>query len=128
MFWYDLLLALAVGFLLANLFAFALRRTGPWESYFIFFVVIVLAAWAGGRWIRPAGPRIFNVYWVPFLATGLVVAVLLVAASTPRPRTQQTREAKEARVIAALGTFFWVMVLFLSAAIVAGYLVPPHVL
>ena len=56
MFWIDLFIALIVAVILTLVFVFVVRRRGPWESTFLFFVVVFLGAWAGGLWLKPVGP------------------------------------------------------------------------
>jgi len=48
MFWVDVLFALSMALIFTMIFAAGLRRTGPWSSVAVFFLVIFLAAWAGG--------------------------------------------------------------------------------
>lgn len=125
----DFLFALLVATLLTALFAGAFRRTGPWGTVLWFFVVVLLAAWAGGVWARPAGPAMVGVYWLPFVTVGLLVALLLAAAAAPRPpRTPQEAaeripESDEAAAAAvALSWFFWILVLALGVPILIHYL------
>ena len=127
MFFADLLFALAVALFLALVFFLGVRRYGAsWNSFLLFFVIVFLAAWAGGKWLTPFGPSIWGVEWMPFLLVGLVVALLL-AAFTPVRRTRFKREAmiqkKEERVFTiAFGVFFWILIVVLIMAVIAGYL------
>jgi sugar phosphate permease len=58
MFVWDLIFALAVGLVFAAIFSLVFGRTGPWASFFVFFIIIALAAWAGGVWFKPVGPPV----------------------------------------------------------------------
>lgn len=86
MFFIDLLFALVIALLLTAVFAAGFRRRGPWGIWWIFLLVIFLAAWAGGVWMTPFGPTLFDVYWLPFVFVGLVAALLLAAAAPPTTR------------------------------------------
>ena len=61
MFLVDLLFALVVALVLTAIFAAVFRTTGPWNVWWIFALVVFLAAWAGGLWL-PFGPPLFGVY------------------------------------------------------------------
>jgi hypothetical protein len=94
-----------------------------------FFLIVLFASWAGGVWVRPAGPVLWGVYWVPFVIVGLLAALIL-AATTPRrplpkpPTSVEEAEAKaEAEVLAVtLGASFWIMLVFLIIAIFVHYI------
>jgi hypothetical protein len=123
MFVWDLLFALAVGLVLAAIFSLIFRRTGPWASFFVFFAIIALAAWAGGVWFQPVGPPVFGVFWMPFLIFGFIFAILLAAAAPRRIYRSRSQAAADQAVIAAFDVFFIVLIGALVAAIVVGYLV-----
>jgi len=58
MFWVDVLFALSMALIFTMIFAAGLRRTGPWSSVAVFFLVIFLAAWAGGALDQPGRTRL----------------------------------------------------------------------
>lgn len=129
MFFTDILLAFAFALLFAGLFSLVFKRTGPWASFVVLFIVIFLAAWAGGVWIRPVGPALFGIYWLPFLIVGLILALLMAAAAgssrPPRTRMEAIRQAEEkAEAERAFDAFFWVFIIIMVAIIVLGYLYP----
>ncbi len=88
MFVLELLIAVAVALLLAAVLVFPLRRRGPGplEGLLFFFLIIFLAAWAGGLWLTPIGPVAYGVPWVGFVVVGVILALILAAAATPRRR------------------------------------------
>ncbi|MBX6316135.1 MAG: hypothetical protein IRY99_24975, partial [Isosphaeraceae bacterium] len=79
LFW-DFLIAFFVALALVALFAAAFRRPGPWVAeegpawvgLLVLFTILFLASWAGGTWIGHVGPTLYGVYWLPFLAVGLI--------------------------------------------------------
>lgn len=130
MFIAHFLFALIFTLVLIALFASAFDNRGPWDSVLAFFIVLLLATWAGGAWIYPFGPVLWGGVWMPFLVMAVIVAVLLAAAVPPDrsrygPPEQIDPEREEAAALAVLGTlgfFFWILVVFLIIAIVAAYL------
>jgi hypothetical protein len=109
------------------IFAIGFRRTGPWANVGIFFLVIFLAAWAGGLWISPAGPVFLGVYWLPILLFSFIFAVLLAAIvppERPEPKVETISEVKNKEAaVRAFDIFFWTLLLSLVIIIILGYLV-----
>jgi hypothetical protein len=129
----DFLFALVVTFVIFLIFSRGFQRTGPFAGVVWFFLMILFASWAGGVWVRPIGPALWGVYWVPFVMVGLLVALLLFASTPtqpfvkpPRPLDDQAEAEVEAEVLGAtLGASFWVMLIFLVIAIAAHYITRP---
>ncbi|NIS37834.1 hypothetical protein GWN26_02345 [Candidatus Saccharibacteria bacterium] len=123
----DVLFAFIIAVVLSGIFVLIIRRYGPWPRSFMFFIIIFLAAWAGGVWMNPVGPTIKGSTWMPFLFVGLIFALLLAATSQRQEESSiilKTKEEvkKEERVKTALSIYFWLLILALVAAIVLGYL------
>ncbi len=134
MFLVEFLFALGVALLLTGIFSLAFRYRGPWDVWWLFLLIILLVAWAGGLWIEPIGPPLFDIYWLPFLLVGLIFALILAAAAPPRPpsvrrapRTPRIRRAAtpttpaEEETALAVGLFFWLMLVSLVVVILMGY-------
>jgi len=124
----DGVFALGIAFFLTILFAVLGRRARSYAGILIFFTVVFLAAWAGGVWIGPVGPRLLGVYWLSFVVVGLVFALIqeAFAASSkhaaPRERIEAI-EAKEERELERIFNIFLLVLLALFiAAIVIGYI------
>lgn len=120
----GILYLIFISFLITLFFKFLLRVSGPWGSFRAFFIIILLAVFAADIWVSPVGLYFVDIYWVPPIATGLVIALLL-AATTPSPKARQEmeadRKASEEEVAAVvLGTFFWFLLVFLLVLIFAG--------
>lgn len=112
-----LIVTLVVGFL----FAFLLRRTGPWPRLIWFFILLFLGTWAVGVWARPFGPAIWGVDWVPFVVGAMVIAMFLAAVS-PVP-VVNAGERVEA-ILTGITVFFWFLLMFAAAAIALHYWLP----
>jgi len=132
MFLIDLLLALLVALIIAVIFSMALPGRGAGVGG-LFFIVILLATWAGAVWIRPFGPPVFGIYWMPFALVGLLVALLAAAFSWGGPgggRTEEhspeEREAEaDAETVGAMGAMvglLWVILIISALALAARYL------
>jgi hypothetical protein len=94
----DSLFALAVGLLLTVIFTAGFRTRGPWGVWWAFLLVVVLSAWVGGVWVRPVGPLLFGVNWLPLLSMGILFAVLLAAVvpfASPRTRAEAVAHARD---------------------------------
>jgi hypothetical protein len=125
LFW-GILYLVALAFLITLVFRFLLQVSGPWGSFWAFFTIVLLAIIAADIWVSPIGPYYENIYWVPPIAAGLIIALLL-AATTPSPRARSEMDAKrkatkEEAAAIALGTFFWFLLAFLFILIIAGLL------
>ena len=102
MLWINFLFAIIVALTLTALFYFIIRRSGLLGNVFLFFLIVFLGAWAGGLWLRPIGPPINGFYWINYLITGFLLALLLAAIGSPdssRERKKVEFEAEENKVI-----------------------------
>lgn len=124
MFFTDLLFALLVAIVITLIFPLGFRRRGAWPGLFLFFIIIFLAAWAGGRWLAPIGPASFGVFWLSFLVVGLFVALVIAAATTPgRESTVEfVEESEERKKSIAFDAFITVLLIALLVVIVVSYL------
>jgi hypothetical protein len=110
------------------------RRAGRRTGLLWLFLLLFLAAWAGGVWIRPLGPDVWGIHWLGFLLAGLLVALALVATGSPKaPRGRhetldlleevEREKALEESAYITLSLFYWVLLLFLAAAVIGRYVV-----
>lgn len=121
----TLIMSLVVAVLLTGVFALALGRRGPWANTAAFFVVVLLAGWAGGMLLVPFGPSLFGAYWLSIVAVGLLVALLMAAGRQGHPATQAEahEEAREAAgTAAAFDVFFVIVLIVLLMAVLVGIL------
>jgi hypothetical protein len=123
--------AFFVALVLSLIFVRGLRRGGPWSSFLAFFIIIFLASWAGGLWMRPLGAALWGVYWLPFLLVGLIFALVIAAASMPSkparppvelPRQDEVKINQSKATLFALGFFFYIVVIALAVSILSQYL------
>ena len=107
MFILDFVFAIAIALVLVLLFSLVFQYRGPWNSVLWFFVVVLMATWAGGVWLTPVGPAVGGFYWLPFLVAGLIVSLLLAATAIP---------AKEESTVTFVSTSMPINVLRSSSA------------
>jgi hypothetical protein len=122
------LFALGTAVILSLIFmaGFGGRKAGP--SVPIFFILILLVSWAGGIWLTPIGPPLWEAYWLPFLIVGLIFALVLVAVAAPPSRRSTVelvepvaKEAEKRAIYWTVGIFFWFLIVVLIIAIVWRY-------
>ena len=92
---------------------------------FLFFILF-LGTWAGGLWITPFGSSWLGVYWMPFVVAGLFVALLLAATDRSSRRSYERKKTdpdhvEHAALATTFGLLFWILIMALAIAIVAGY-------
>ncbi|MFW6163994.1 MAG: hypothetical protein ACODAJ_14605, partial [Planctomycetota bacterium] len=102
------------------------RVEAPWAAALFVFLVLFLAAWAGGVWLMPFGPVLWGSRWLPFVLVGLVVALILLAVGStvhqPGSSAEAVAQARETAVMGTVfGIVFWALMLCLLAAIVVHY-------
>lgn len=120
----DILLALILGVLFAALFGGIARGRGNMPGIVPVFILFFLFAWAGGLWLRPVGPPVFGMYWVPGLILVVLIFLLLAAVVRGPTRTRTDVEEKiavENATAAVIGITFWFLIGLLLLAILAGY-------
>jgi hypothetical protein len=129
----EVLTAFSVALLLSGVFALATRRGGRRTGLFWLFLIIFLATWAGGIWLRPFGPTLWGIHWLAFFLVGLVLALIIAVSAPGRPpkgrhetldMLEQIEKEKEMEKLAyiTLKPFFWVVLLALFVAIVIRYI------
>jgi hypothetical protein len=125
----DLMEFIIIGFVaivIGSLFFFIFKTAGPWSSFWIFILILILAGWAAAAWIRPVGPVYWSISWGPVLFVILLFALFL-AALTPTRREKEIIEKEKIpgtqpgdAAMFTLSFFFWAFIVFLLAAVIGG--------
>lgn len=82
--WFPLLFAIVMAAFLSLIVsrgAGGPRRYGPWDGFLSSFVILLLAAWAGGLWAQPMGPPLPGFYWIPVFFLTLLITLVLSSTS-----------------------------------------------
>lgn len=142
----EILLILVIALVIGAIFYYGFGRRGPYGAFWAFLLILFLAGLAGRFWITPAGPVVWGFAWLPLIFWVFIIA-LLIGAATPTEdeevdpardqerivsRTDATRSARDRRIaedraesagaLAVFGIFFWILLLLLIIAIIAGWL------
>lgn len=128
----DFIVAFVFALVLTWIFGAAVGTTGPWSGFWVFFVMVLLFTWAIGLWVRPLGPALWGVYWLPYVIFGLFVALLIAAAAPgdvrtrapgrpPAPGSTMPEDAAAAGTVIAVSVFVWIALAVLALAILVGY-------
>jgi hypothetical protein len=128
----EVIFAFITALLISIIISLALRREGPRTGFFLMFVTIFLMTLAGGLWLSPAGPYTRGVYWLPFIVIGALGSYILYLKAPRRPPHSRRETLEELDRIAkskqlekltymTFDLFFWIILVFLLAAILLHY-------
>jgi hypothetical protein len=131
---YTLAYSLVLAFLLALLFSGLTKGAGPKSHFWALFVIFGLSIWVASIWLTPAGPIWYGVAWVDLLVIGLLLVLLVGAASgagryptVSRSSYSEEEEVdlvaeskKDTTAITMFGVFFWIFVASLVALAIIG--------
>ena len=121
----GILFAIVIALLVGALFYYVFRTAGPWGSFWTFLLILILAGLAAEIWVEPIGPAMYEVAWIPVLFVILLFAILL-AAATPSRSTRNLPPETEAELesdVAAIGGFFWLLLIILAVAVIIGIII-----
>ena len=119
----GILLTVLAAVIISAIFYYVFKSTGPWESFWTFLLVLVLAGVTAGLWITPVGPLIWGIAWVPTLLAIIIFALLLGAASPRKKKpaatnTNRPEPTPRDRKAATLGALFWILLIFMLGVII----------
>jgi hypothetical protein len=119
----EILTIVFAAIVIGSLFFFVFKTAGPWGSFWIFILILILAGLAAAAWVKPFGPVYWNVSWVPVLFVILLFSFFLAALTPPKPERNiiQGSEPKVAAMF-TLSFFFWFFIVFLLGAVIWGVL------
>ncbi len=119
----GVLLTVFAAVIISAVFHYVFKSTGPWKSFWIFLLILILVGLAAGLWINPVGPVMWEVFWVPPLMAIIIFALLLGAAS-PRKQEPTLTNSKNRQQVssdteaATIGALFWVFLIFMLGVII----------
>lgn len=127
-------MAAVIAALLTVVFAVALKIKRNRIGFIWFFLIVLMATWAGGVWLKPFGPAVDGVRWLPFLTIGIFFAFLIAFFGPRKPphgrretidKLEEIAREKELEQITynTLHVFFWIVFIALVGAVIARYVV-----
>jgi len=128
------LFASAIFALLASIMSVWILRRGGYRMAFTWlFLLVFLAIWAGGIWIKPVGPTFGGVFYLPFAASCILVVFIFLAftrSNKPQGRVEtiellekiQRKKDFEKISIISINIFFYFLLCLLLVAIITKYL------
>jgi hypothetical protein len=125
---FHFLIALGVAVVLSFILVQVIGRERALAGFLVFMAVILLMSWAGGVWLRPIGPAAGGVYWLPFVLTGLLVALLIAAfhytkevREAPLSHATQDRKVHDVKVTTEASVLLWVLLVVRVVVIAVSY-------
>jgi hypothetical protein len=124
---------LLIAFVLSLFYALATRRGEQRRGFYWLFLILFLATWAGGLWLKPFGPSLWGIRWLPFLLAGLIFTIVLALSRPQRPpqsrretlkmleRVEREKKLERATYV-TLSFIFWVLLFVLIVAIGVRYI------
>jgi hypothetical protein len=115
-----------LAFVFSLIAAYSFRRRNPWGTFWLYFLIIFFASWAGGIWIKPVGPVLLGVAWIPTLAIAFFMA-LAIAASAKYAGFNDQVKVQEVRVDLPdeglkISVLAWLLLISLILTVLAGLL------
>ncbi len=125
------LFSLVISLFFVIIFAVLAGRRGPWNNIAVFFLVVFLATWGIGSYLRFLWFPVMGVYWLPFFLVALLFSLLLASILAQKPSSREPGELEEVRNVKRpplkLGLFFWLFIAVLLILIIIIYLFPDKV-
>ncbi len=121
----QLILILLLALIITAIFTYGFNIKGPWGSFWTYFLMLFLSMLAISVWLIPAGPHWQDVYWLPPVIAGILVALMLAAATPPADTSRDievsgNNKVNEETTEKALVPLFWLVLALLLAVAVAG--------
>jgi hypothetical protein len=122
----EIILIALAAILIGSLFFFVFKTAGPWNSFWIFILILILVGLAAAAWVRPFGPVYWNVSWAPVLFVIFLFSLFLAALTPPRRERNDVESGKipepqkTGAAVFTFSFFFWIFIVFLIAAAISG--------
>jgi hypothetical protein len=130
---YEAIAAFVTALIVSALFMLLTRRRRRRAGLIWLFLILFLATWSGGVWIKPIGPSLWGIHWLNFFLVAVVVALIMAAFSYQKPpmgrqetlamleRMEEGEMLQEATYV-TLSLFVWLLLIALVVAVVVRYL------
>ncbi len=115
----NFIFSLVYAVVITAVFTLIFKKNGPWDGFWLLFILVVLASIGAGRWVTPIGPVAWGFHWLPGLIAAIIFA-LLVAAATPDPGAKRKGKADEQTEVNALAVNFFFIILIVILVVLAA--------
>jgi hypothetical protein len=118
----EILIVIGLAAIISAVFFFVFRTSGPWGKFWTLLLTLALAGIAAEEWIKPFGPEVYGVAWIPTVFVIVLFATFIIAVTPshrirgkeiPSPTGEDTGKV-------VLSAFFWFFIIFLLFAAVVG--------
>ena len=126
----EIAVAFAVAVLIGVIFFYLFKIKGPWATIWSVIIILFLAGLAAAGWVKPFGPEVENIYWLPILLVILFFALILSAASANIRKNQMEsvkgeklstpKGPEKNKSVTVMSMIFLLIVLFLLVAVLTG--------
>lgn len=129
----DIIVTAFFTLIMMIIFISIFRKYQPWPNYLLFFLVLFLGTWAGGVWLTPVGPTVWNIFWLPFLITAIILMLFMSAIVSGiklhkfdesvliEEDDDESDESSKKQIIS--GLFLWLVIGILVVSIFLHYVV-----
>jgi len=114
----NIIFSFVYAVVITAVFTLIFKKNGPWDGFWLLFILVFLASVGAGHWAAPAGPSAWGFHWLPGLVAAFIFA-LLVAAATPDPHQKKVDEQAEVNAL-AVNYFFILLIIVLVILAIAG--------
>lgn len=130
----EFFVSFVIAVILTGLYVLVTRNSARRTGLIWLFLLIFLAIWAGGVWIRPFGPTLWGLHWLVFVLAGLLIGLLLIIILPGKPpegrhetlnmleRVELEKELETLTYI-TLGISFWILIIGLVIAIILHHVI-----
>lgn len=88
----QLIFSLIVALIISWIMSIFLNKEGRRSGFFFFFLLVFLITYAGSLWIRPFGPSVYGVFWLPILFVSILAGLFIYRSAPRNSRKQHSRE------------------------------------
>lgn len=128
----EFIVAFLIAAVLSTFYAWVTKKKRRGIGFFGFFLIVLMATWAGGIWMQPSGTATGQINWWPFIIVGITFALLIAVFGprSPPEGRQETLEkldemaggkALEELTYTVLKLIFWFVFAMMAVAILFRY-------
>lgn len=114
----NIIFSLIYAVSITAVFHLIFKKTGPWDGFWLLFILLFLVSMGAGKWVTRTGPEAWGYHWLPGLVAAVIFA-LLVAAATPDSSKKNRQKVDEETEVNTLAVNFFFILLIIILVILA---------